>query len=271
MQSKILNSYGNDIGIIDSIPTELATNAKLLSAFAVIPREWQAISTYVNSSAYTTGSDGNDDGRIRDLVETSVDYMAQEREDRWLRNGNSRDWRQDFLFSTIRFEKFGDSEQLQEDDGLNWETSDAIRVRQRPFPGGKWSTIASVFGNEANTVDDLYDDYKGVENYLAEDEPLEDCFQPTFTSNFYDDEYDCHSVTVVASKGLGSDQGKDGSQIGGIKRQGADLHERANESLYSVARAEIFFYRPRTMSSFGDGQAEYANLFNPFWKARLSD
>jgi len=72
---------------------------------------------------------------------------------------------------------------------------------------------------------------------------------------------------------------KDSDQVRDPNRPGVpsgrlDLAENhADDELGVIAKSEVFFSRPNTLSYFrrGDGRTELASAFNPYWDARLVD
>ena len=263
IQSDVLSSYHGDNSLhvpTFGLPSGLQGNVKLTSAIARAAADSVVLNGYLS-----TYNPANDDGFIKRQVEKSVDGLAHERRnmDKWLRNGASRDWK--WTFFPIRFLKDGSTSHRQEDNGLNWYTQDRFRFQEWNFTKFRWDTVMSTNNNTADTVDDFYSNYKGIRQYssVRNGRDREDCWQPAFSAGGFIGEYNCLAVTVVARRNLST---------ANLMAPGDGGSDSAGATMYAVARSEIFFHRPPAMAaaSFGS-RVESANVFNPFWKARLSD
>ncbi len=268
VQDEILQSYDDNISRHQGgVP--ISGNLKLSYAVTRSAVDLASIATFLRVSSYTPE---NDDDFIKNMVDKSVGVMASERSDRWMRlkssGSQSRDWSIG-LWPIFEAEKQGETDHYYEendsgDPGLVWETSDEFAFSFNwDWSKWEWGSSLGTGKHTAQTHDDIYDGYQGIANYKAEDEQLDDCFQPAFTSVGLVSGYDCHSITVVAAKNLSNAR---------MMQKGPNANPQSNNDLYAIARSEVYFYRPENMwGALGTDSAEFANVFNPFWKARLSD
>jgi hypothetical protein len=259
LQQAVLESYHEDNslhGLTRGLPSHLSSNVKLQGARARAAADRVALTRYL--SAY--GPD-DDDGRIKGLVEENVDHLARQRSDRWIRNGQSRNWR--WTFWPIRMLKDGQTQHREDDGSLNWYAEDRFRFQTWDFSKFRYRTRISTDRHTADTQDDFYDGYNGIRRYtsVAEDRDREECAGPSVTAPGMVSGSDCFGLTVIAKRDLGSAR---------LQSLGDGDHSQSGADLYTIARSEVFFHRPHTMPAFGTS-IEFANVFNPFWKARLSD
>jgi len=259
LQESVLQSYHPDIslhGVTESYPSHLSTNIKLQGARARWIADRATLGLYLE--AY---GPGDDDGRIKGLVERNVDELASQRSDRWLRNGQSRNWR--WTLFPIRLLKDGETRHLEDDGDLNWYAEDRFRFQTWNFTKFRYDTRLSTERHTADTQDDFYSGYRGIRQYtsVAEDQDREDCSGPSVTAPGMVSASDCFGLTVIAKRNLGGAR---------LMAPGEGGSAQAGNDMYTIARSEVFYHRPHTMPAFG-AQIEHANLFNPFWKARLSD
>lgn len=259
LQENVLRAYGDTIslhGPTEGLPSHLSGNLKLQSARARIVADKAQLATYLESY----GPD-DDDGRIKRFVERNVDELARERSDRWLRNGQSRNWR--FTLFPFRLLKDGQSQHREDDGSLDWYAEDRFRFQSWNFSKFRYETRMSTQRHTAGTRDDLYSNYRGIRQYtnVRENRDREECYEPSYDGLGMIGGSECFSLTLIAKQNLSSTR---------IKSLGDQPHAQSGGQLFTVARSEIFFNRPHTMPAFGS-EVEYANVFNPFWRARLSD
>jgi hypothetical protein len=181
---------------------------------------------------------GNDRGSISDLIAASLRTNSDTQH--WI--AGQRGWREDLLAVQIR--KQGSTVHAQTDSSANWRATDQLQYRTRGLFGwGGWRRIGTRASTASATQFDA--DYAGVPAYYnVAGDPGE------------------HSLRVAAIA---------------TKRQSriatADLFgmNAGNEPLAVAATARVEFRRPRgsAFTPLPSDRDEYANLFNPFWDARL--
>lgn len=181
----------------------------------------------------------NDRGSVGELIEASL--HANNDVERWI--PGERGWQETGL--AFRMRKQGRTTHTQSAQGADWNARDQLQYRTRqPFGWSSWRRI----GDEASTAraSEFDSDYSGVPSYY----------------------------NVAGTPGDRS------LRIAAIatKRQGqvatADLLGMQSSSvpISAVAIATIEFKRPRgaAFPALGGEEREFANLFNPFWEARLA-
>jgi len=215
---------------------------------------------------------GDDDEFMKTQIESSIDAVSAERDvdpgDKWLRNGKSRDWRVTVPL-ILRMTKDGSTDAASDNGNLHWKTEDSFKLERFRISifGVGWRRVFE-HSNEANTYSDNDNPlqlYNGLGTYtsLAKDHIRPDCYQAAQSGIGYLPDTDCLGVTVIGRR--------DFSTIP-LLRKGNSGVDIPDNSIYAIARAEIFFQRPKALlGQLADGDVETANLFNPFWKARLSD
>jgi hypothetical protein len=185
---------------------------------------------------YTSGHDG---GSMQQLVNASV--RANTDLQRWI--AGERGWRENLL--AVQLRKRGTTELSQSDTAADWRAEDQLQYRTRGIFGWRsWHRI----GDRVSTASarEFDPDYAGVPAYYNV------AGQPGDSSL---------RIAAIATKS---------------QAQVATAHllsmTSADYPLAVAAVARVEFRRPRdsTFASLGGRRHEYANLFNPFWEARLA-
>jgi len=181
---------------------------------------------------------GNDRGSIGDLLAASLRTNSDTLH--WI--AGERGWRENLLAAQIR--KQGSTVNTQTDSSADWRATDQLQFRTRGLFGwGNWRRIGTRASTARATQFDA--DYSGVPAYYnVAGEPGE------------------HSLPIAAIAT------KRQSQIATADLFGMNA---GNEPLCVVATARVEFRRPggSAFTSLPGNRGEYANLFNPFWDARL--
>lgn len=185
---------------------------------------------------YTAGRDGNS---MQQLVNTSLRANADL--DHWI--SGERGWRENLFAVQIR--KRGATALSQTSNGANWRAEDQLQYRTRGLFGWHgWRRIGDRVS--AASAREFDSDYSGVPAYYnVSGEPADTSLR----------------ITAIATKAQ-------------TRVATADLLSMTSTDLplavTAVARVE--FRRPRgsAFPSLGERRHEYANLFNPFWEAKLA-
>lgn len=243
LQDTILASYGSTISRAHTSDAADLAQRSAVTALALgnLGNENVELMSFLKWQGY---SPDDDDGLMLGMIRKGAAHSVQQGSPRnWLKTSGARDWKVNF--SPIdRARKSGSSTATQSNDGLGWEAEDSLSVQvyTMTWKGPKWKTVYSA--SDSADTDDW--DYEGINRYIntADTSPTENV---------------AFSTTVIATNRLTSAK---------LMSLGQDSHNKSNDALYSVACGEAYFFRPNTMSLSGDAE-EYANVFNPFWKARL--
>lgn len=185
---------------------------------------------------YTTGRDNNS---MQELVTASMRTNADLQ--RWI--AGERGWREN-LFA-VQLRKRGNTAVSQTPGGADWRAEDQLQFRTRSLFGwGSWQRIGDRTSRASAREFDA--DYAGVPAYYnVAGSPGEASLRIAVIAT--------KSQTAVAS---------------------ADLLGMAAQPhpLAVAALARVEFHRPRgsAFASIGERRQEYANLFNPFWEAKLA-
>lgn len=185
---------------------------------------------------YSAGRDGN---AMQELISASLRSDADLQ--RWI--SGERGWRENLLATQIR--KRGTTAGLQTDNGADWRAEDQLQYRTRGLFG--WHSWRRI-GDRVSTARarEFDSDYSGVPSYYnvagrARDASLR--------------------IAVIATK--------DQSNIAT-----ADLLGMSSTTtpIAVAAVARVEFRRPSGSAfvALGERRHEYANLFNPFWEAKLA-
>jgi hypothetical protein len=193
-----------------------------------------AVPTFIRR--YTAGRDSNS---MQQLVDTSLRANADLQ--RWI--VGERGWRENLLAAQLR--KRGTTSLSQTENGADWRAEDQLQHRTRGLFGWRsWQRI----GDRVSTASarEFDSDYSGVPNYYNVSG------QPGDTSL---------RIAAIATKAQ-------------ARVATADLlaMTSADQPLAVAAVARVEFRRPRgsAFASIGERRHEYANLFNPFWEAKLA-
>lgn len=193
-----------------------------------------AVPTFVQR--YATGRDNSS---MQQLVSASLRTNADLQ--RWI--AGERGWRENLLAAQLR--KRGTTSVSQTANGSDWRAEDQLQYRTRSLFGWRsWQRIGDrVSSASAREFDS---DYAGVPAYYNV------AGQPGNPSL---------RIAVIATKSQ--------SRVGT-----ADLLGMSNTAnpLAVAAVARVEFRRPggTAFAAMGERRQEYANLFNPFWEAKLA-
>lgn len=193
-----------------------------------------AVPTFIQR--YTAGRDSNS---LQQLVNTSLRGNTDLQ--RWI--VGERGWRENLL--AVQLRKRGTTSLNQSSSGADWRAEDQLQFRTRSLFGWRsWRRIGDrVSSASAREFDS---DYAGVPAYYNVSG------QPADTSL---------RIAAIATKAQSRVATAD------LLSMTATDHPLA---VTAVARVE--FRRPRgsAFASIGERRHEYANLFNPFWEAKLA-
>lgn len=173
------------------------------------------------------------DERMRTLIETT--YGAS---DQINQGSMSHDWLTDRSNRLPSAKKRGGNRHSADCSRMSWSASDTLKIRPSGYPD--WVRVAS--GGASSS--ELHAGYRGIHGY-------------TDLSNKNAD----HIVLpVIAAASISS---------GDIHSESAFGLDNGNHyGVTSLAIAQVEFVRPKYQFAPLDAD-EYANLFNPFWHARL--
>ncbi|HEY4368433.1 MAG TPA: pilus assembly protein TadG-related protein [Steroidobacteraceae bacterium] len=181
---------------------------------------------------------GNDRGSLSEL--TAASTRANGDTQRWI-NGE-RGWRENMLAVQIR--KQGNTIGTQTASGANWRASDQLQYRTAGLFGwNSWHRIGTRPSTASATQFDAH--YDGVPAYYnVAGDPGE------------------HSLRIAAIAT------KRQSRVATAQLLGMN---NSSEPLAVASAARVEFRRPSggAFNTLDRDRSEYANLFNPFWDARL--
>jgi hypothetical protein len=224
----------NDTGQLNALPGVLGTPliAKVQYQRVELPR-------FVER--YTAGRDS---GRITQLITANIRADSDNRA--WI-EGN-RGWELTVPFA-IRFGKGGSTQHSQNDRGADWRAQDQLtyRLPRLPWGWGRRRPIGRDLGSARAT--EFARNYAGVPNYYN--------LRGNITDNRSLD------IAAVAAKPQSAVLTKN------LLSMTAD-----EQPMMVAALARVEFSRPAAGLGFpthGGNRTEYANLFNPFWEAHLTD
>jgi hypothetical protein len=185
---------------------------------------------------YVAGRDGN---AMQELVTSSLRSHSDLQ--RWI--SGERGWRENLLAAQIR--KRGSTTGSQSASGANWRAEDQLQFRTRSLFGWRnWQRI----GDRVSTASarEFDSDYAGIPSY-----------------------YNVSGRPHDASLRIGVIATKSQSNVATADLLGMSS---ATTPIAVAAVARIEFLRPRGSAfvSIGERRQEYANLFNPFWEAKLA-
>jgi hypothetical protein len=181
---------------------------------------------------------GRDDGSMQELVNASLRTNTDLQ--RWI--SGERGWRENLL--AVQLRKRGRTSMSQTANGGNWRAEDQLQYRTRSLFGWRgWRRI----GDRVSTASarEFDTDYAGVPSYYnVAGRPGDSSLR----------------IAVIATKPQARVATRD---VLAMQSTGHPL------AVAAVARVE--FRRPRSaFASIGERRHEYANLFNPFWEAKLA-
>lgn len=185
---------------------------------------------------YVAGRDGN---AMQELVTASL--RSQSDLQHWI--SGERGWRENLLVAQIR--KRGTTAGSQSASGADWRAEDQLQFRTRSLFGWRsWRRI----GDRVSTASarEFDSDYAGVPVYYnVSGQPGDASLR----------------IAVVATK---SQSNVATADLLGMSSTTTPI------AVAAVARVE--FRRPRgsAFAAIGERRHEYANLFNPFWEAKLA-
>ncbi|MBB6093032.1 hypothetical protein HNQ60_001910 [Povalibacter uvarum] len=180
----------------------------------------------------------NDSGAVNQLITTSFAANADLR--RWI--SGERGWRENLVAAQIR--KQGSTSTSQSEDGADWQARDQLQYRTLGVFG--WRSWRRV-GDRVSTAraSEFDSDYQGVPSY-----------------------YNVAGRPSAAVLSIGALATKEQSRVATHDKFGLATNE---SPLAVAAMAEVSFRRPTgsAFAALGSNRREHANLFNPFWDARL--
>ena len=180
-----------------------------------------------------------DQGSVTELISASL--RANTDMQRWIEG--ERGWRE--TGALFRLRKLGSTVSTQSDSDADWRASDQVQYStRRPFGWRRWRRI----GDETSTATarEFDSDYSGVPFYYN-------------VAGFPGDR--SLRIAAIATKRQ--------SHVATADLLGMDSPRLP---VAASAVANVVFRRPAgsAFPSLGSGQREFANLFNPFWEARLA-
>ncbi len=221
-------SYDDTIRVND--PEDMGSLTGVISA-ARIALEFTELFNFT-----TLYDAGDDDGRIKELIDSSLGPSET-----WI---TDRDWR--FTVFPVRFRKRGDTDHSIDGDGADWKADDRQVFQTFSFSRLKFKTRATIGKGKASATEFL-DSYSGVPQY-------------TDISEDFRGKNTILNVTALASMPVSQTRP---AGILGI--------ESTTPRMAALARAEIEHERPDDENLFARvGEGEFSNVFNPFWEARLT-
>lgn len=182
---------------------------------------------------------GNDRNGISELISASLRVNADMQ--RWV--VGERGWREDLILAQLR--KQGKTIATQGPSSANWEATDQLQHRKREFIGwSRWRRIGDQTSKAS--AREFAANYSGVPNYYnVAGAPGDRSLRIAVLAT--------RRQTTVAT---------------------ADLFGMTanTQPLAVAALARVEFRRPSgsAFSALASNRREYANLFNPFWEARLA-
>lgn len=184
---------------------------------------------------YTASSDR---GAVQELIRASL--TANNDMKRWI--SGERGWRENLVLAQIR--KRGSTTTTQNEIGADWRAQDDLQYRTRGvFSWHSWRRIGNTTSRASATEFDS--DYAGVPSY-----------------------YNVAGTPGDRSLRIAAIATKAQTQVSTRANFGMDANA---QPLAVAAMARVDFRRPSgsAFAALGSNAHEYANLFNPFWDARL--
>lgn len=184
-------------------------------------------------------SASNDRDSVRDLIAATL--RANNDVQRWI--SGERGWRETGL--ALRLRKQGSTTHAQSSEGADWQASDRLQYRTRRAIG--WSNWRRI-GDRTSTASarEFDSDYAGVPSY-----------------------YNVAGSPGDQSLRIAAFATKRQTQIATADLLGMTS---ARLPVAAAAMARIEFRRPAAsaFTALTNDQREFANLFNPFWEAKLA-
>lgn len=193
-----------------------------------------AVPTFIQR--YTSSRDGNS---MQQLVNASLRGNSDLQ--RWI--AGERGWRENLL--AVQLRKRGATSVSQNDSAADWRAEDQLQFRTRGLFGWhRWQRIGDQVSRA--TAREFDSDYSGVPSYYNVAGSPQDASL---------------RIAAIATK---SQTDVATADLLGMNTPAHPL------AVAAVARVE--FRRPRgsAFASLGERRHEYANLFNPFWEAKLA-
>ncbi len=181
----------------------------------------------------------NDQGSVRELIEASLEANLDMQ--RWI--SGERGWQETGL--AFRLRKQGTTSHTQSAQAADWRARDQLQYRtRRLFGWSRWRRIGDA--PSTASASEFDSNYSGVPSYY----------------NVAGSPGD-HSLRIVAIAT------KRQSQVATADLLGM---ESSTMPMSAVAAAVIEFRRPsgNAFATLPREEREFANLFNPFWEARLA-
>ena len=215
-------------------------------ALSLMPEQLQALleaQLMTQSAAVPTFiqrySSGRDRSSMQQLVNASLRGNADLQ--RWI--AGERGWRENLL--AVQLRKRGATSLIQSDSVADWRAEDQLQFRTRGLFGWRrWQRI----GDRVSTASarEFDSDYAGVPAY-----------------------YNVAGSPGDASLRIAAIATKSQAHVATVDLLGMTS---AAHPLAVAAVARVEFRRPRgsAFASLGERRHEYANLFNPFWEAKLA-
>lgn len=239
LQDTILASYGSTIARAHVSDAATLAQSSTVTALALenLGRENVELMKFLKWQGY---SPDDDDGLMLGLIQKGAAHSVEQGSPKdWLKASGARGWGVNFS-KILRAGKTGSTTPTSNNGTLGWKAEDSIGVEA--FKDLEWGNVSAAEGD----ADTAQWSYQGISRYIN----VKDT-KPTENIAF--------STTVIATNKLTSAK---------LMALGPQAHDKSSDALFSVACGEAYFFRPNTMSLSGDAD-EYANVFNPFWKARL--
>jgi hypothetical protein len=183
-------------------------------------------------------SAGNDRGSVGELI--SLSLRANSDMQRWI--SGERGWRENLVLAQIR--KQGSTLATQSGSVADWRAADQLQFRTRGLFGWRsWRRIGTRTSTASASEFDSR--YNGVPSY-----------------------YNVSGAPGDQSLHIGAIATKRQSRVATANLLGMNT---GPEPLAVAAMARIEFHRPggNAFAALPGQRREYANLFNPFWQARL--
>lgn len=231
-------TYDANISVNDT--GELGALPGVLSAPLIAKVQYQRVELPRFVQRYTAGRDS---GRINQLITANIRADGNNRA--WI-EGN-RGWDLTVPLA-VKFGKGGSTQHSQNGDGADWRAQDQLRYRWwQGYKWGRWRRLGRDLGSARAT--EFARNYAGVPSYynlrgrLSDNRSLD--------------------IAAVAAKRQNT-----------VRTKNLLSMTTQDQPMMVAALAKVEFSRPAPGLGFpthGGSRTEYANLFNPFWEAHLTD
>ena len=234
LMARTARTYDADIRVNDDQALAQMPD-ELRAAFeAQLLSQLAAVPTFVQR--YAPGRDNN---ALQELVTTSL--RSDSDLQRWITG--ERGWRENLLAAQIR--KRGSTMVSQSGDRADWRAEDQLQYRTRGLFGWRsWRRIGDRVSRAS--AREFASNYAGVPAYYnVAGRPADASLR----------------IAVIATKSQSAVSTAD------LLGMSSTTHPIA-----AAAVARVEFHRPRgsAFAALGERRHEYANLFNPFWEAKLA-